>query len=78
MKIILGVSKNMGKTLNHPFVHRLIPYTIHFGGVSPYFWKHAYDPETLTIQHQDFVSYQLQNTARCAHLERSKDTAVVK
>ena len=40
----VGVSKNMGKPPNHPFVHRVFHYFHHpFWGVKhPYFWKHPY------------------------------------
>ena len=35
----MGVSKNMGKPPNHPFVHRVFHYFHHpFWGFSPYFW----------------------------------------
>ena len=41
--IYLGVSKNMGKPPNHPFVHRVFPYFHHpFWGFSPYFGKQPY------------------------------------
>ena len=37
----MGVSKNMGKTPNHPFVHRVWNHYFHhpFSG-TPTFWKH--------------------------------------
>ena len=37
----MGVSKNMGKPPNHPFVHRVFHYKPSILGY-PYFWKHPY------------------------------------
>ncbi len=50
-KVDMGVSKNMGKPPNHPFVHRVFhPFWV----FSPYFWTHPYGlgspPHTLTLR----------------------------
>ena len=49
----MGVSKNMGKPPNHPFVHRIFHYKPSILRY-PYFWKHPYltqpmDPEKKSL-----------------------------
>ena len=39
----MGVSKNMGKPPNHPFVHRVFHYFHHPFWDTPIFWKHPYE-----------------------------------